>query len=232
MAVLVGGSLLLTVLLGAAAYRSGLALKRGQVSVNLLLAPLENVARLALVGLCLAIGWGSGLEPQVLGWRWGEAVVPLLAGLVAGLALLVVVNIGTTWAVRRYGPGIYSPLVLRNMLPRRGSDWLLAPLALAPAVLLEELLFRSLLVGGFSVLIPMGAAVALSSLAFGIMHVPQGVLGVGAATILGVVLAALLWWQESLLAPFVAHYVLNLAQLGIAVVASTASLDSPGGGDG
>lgn len=224
--------MLLTVLLGAAAYRSGLALKRGQVSVNLLLAPLENVARLALVGLCMAIGWGSGLDPQVLGWRGGEAIAPLLTGLVAGLALLGVVNIGTTWAVRRFGPGIYSPLVLRNMLPRRWSDWLLAPLALAPAVLLEELLFRSLLVGGFSVLIPIGAAVALSSIAFGMMHMPQGVLGVGVATILGTVLAALLWWQESLLTPFVAHYVLNLAQLVIAAVAGNASLDSTFGGDG
>lgn len=224
--------MLLTVLLGAAAYRSGLALKRGQVFVNLLLAPLENVARLALVGLCMAIGWGSGLDPQVLGWRLGEAIAPLLVGLVAGLALLVGVNIGTTWAVRRLGPGIYSPLVLRNMLPRRGSDWLLAPLALAPAVLLEELLFRSLLVGGFSVLIPIGAAVALSSVAFGMMHMPQGVLGVGVATILGTVLAALLWWQESLLTPFIAHYILNLAQLVVAAVAGKASLDSTFGGDG
>ncbi len=224
--------MLLTVLLGAAAYRSGLALKRGQVSVNLLLAPLENVARLALVGLCMAIGWGSGLDPQVLGWGLGESVAPLLTGLVAGLALLVVVNLGTTWAVRRFGPDIYSPLVLRNMLPRRGSDWLLAPLALAPAVLLEELLFRSLLVGGFSVLIPIGVAVALSCIAFGMMHVARGVLGAGAATILGAVLAALLWWQESLLTPFVAHYVLNLAQLVVAAVAGNASLDATLGGDG
>lgn len=226
MLVMLGGSLLLTALLGVAAYRSALALKRGEVSVNLLLAPGENAVRLLLIGLCVLIGWASSVTPEALGWRTGEVIGEGLTGLIAGLGLLVVVNLGSAWAVRRFGPGIYSPLVLRNMLPRSQRDWLLSPLALAPAVLLEELLFRSLLTGGFASLIPFWAALAFSSAAFGVMHLPQGTLGVVIAAILGTALGALLLWRGSILTPFVAHYVLNLAQLVVASVMGEPKLDS------
>ncbi len=45
------------------------------------------------------------------------------------------------------------------------------------------------------------------------MHLPQGALGIVVAAALGVLLSALFLATSSLLAPFIAHYIINFLQL-------------------
>ena len=78
---------------------------------------------------------------------------------------------------------------------------------------MEELLFRSLLLGGFGTFAPPALLAVAWSLVFGAMHLPQGSLGIVVAAALGLLLSALFLLTGGLLAPFVAHYVINLVQL-------------------
>jgi membrane protease YdiL (CAAX protease family) len=122
----------------------------------------------------------------------------------------------TVLAVRIFGKKIYSPVVVLAVLPRSGREWLVLPFALALSVLLEELLFRSLLLGGFGTIAPAAALAVVWSILFGLMHLPQGVLGMIVAGALGLLLSALFLATASLVAPLAAHYVINLLQLSLA----------------
>src|SRR3712207_7962187 len=56
-------------------------------------------------------------------------------------------------------------------------SWLLVPAALFVAVVLEEVLFRSLLIGGLSATVPLPILLIGFAAIFGLMHSPQGTLG-------------------------------------------------------
>ncbi len=76
------------------------------------------------------------------------------------------------------------------------------------APLIEETVFRGFLYGWLRERLGIGLAIALSSIAFGIVHPysPLGMIQVGAA---GVVFALLREWRGSLIAPMVAHALHN-----------------------
>jgi len=80
----------------------------------------------------------------------------------------------------------------------------------------EELLFRSLLLGGLAAAWPVPVLVAGTALLFGWMHSPQGRLGMIMTAAVSLLLAALFLWRGSLLPPLAAHYVVNFLQLVIA----------------
>jgi membrane protease YdiL (CAAX protease family) len=80
----------------------------------------------------------------------------------------------------------------------------------------EELLFRSLLLGGLSVVVPIWALVVATALLFGWMHSPQGQLGMVLTAAVSLMFAGLFLWRGSLLPVLVAHYVVNLMQLVLA----------------
>ncbi len=122
----------------------------------------------------------------------------------------------TRWAINRFGPHIYSPLVIRSILPRSRAEWAPVLLALFPAVLVEELLFRSLLLGGLRLFVPDSVLVMGTALLFGWAHSPQGRLGMVLTAAISLALAGLFLWRGSLLPPLVAHYVVNLLQLLVA----------------
>jgi membrane protease YdiL (CAAX protease family) len=84
---------------------------------------------------------------------------------------------------------------------------------MVPGVALEELLFRSLWVGGFSTLVSPWLMAGIVALIYGAFHVLQGPLGALVATGIGFGLAALFLWRGSLLAPLTAHVVYNWLQL-------------------
>jgi membrane protease YdiL (CAAX protease family) len=86
-------------------------------------------------------------------------------------------------------------------------------LALFPAVLVEELLFRSLLLGGLRLFVPSLVLVISTALLFGWAHSPQGRLGMVLTAVISLAFAGLFLWRGSLLPPLVAHYVVNLLQL-------------------
>jgi membrane protease YdiL (CAAX protease family) len=214
--VFLAGTLALTAFVAWATYRSALMLKYTEVDFNLLLLPAENLLRVGLVLICLILGWVSGLPRQQFGWVSYAPVVDIAIGLGAGLTIQVSLNGLTDWALRRFGPGIYSPVVLLSILPRTRDEWAPVLLALFPAVLVEELLFRSLLLGGLSLFFPAWALVVGTALLFGWMHSPQGQLGMIMTAIISVLLAALFLWRGSLLPPLIAHYVVNILQLLVA----------------
>ena len=210
------GTLALLALLAWATYRSAIALREMMPNFNLVLHPVENGMRLVLVGVCVTLGVVSGLSMAQLGWTSADIARDLTLGLVVGVVVVIVLQPITNWAVEKFGRQIYSPIIILNILPRTRREWILVPLALVSAVFLEELLFRSLLVGGFSVFVsPVILAIVWSGL-FGAMHAPQGALGMIVAAILGVVLAILFLLTSSLVAPFIAHYSINVLQVVIA----------------
>ncbi|MFQ5593241.1 MAG: CPBP family intramembrane glutamic endopeptidase [Anaerolineae bacterium] len=194
-------------------YRSAQLLREIEVPFNLMLSPVENGFRLLLILLCLALGWLSGLPPARLGWAVQSPATDILIGLVLGTAIQSVLHPVTHWAVTRFGKQVYSPVVMLNILPETRREWVLVPLALAPAALVEELLFRSLLLGGLSVLWPAMILAIGGSLLFGVMHAPQGPLGIAATGVVGFVLSLVFLWRGTLLSVFVMHYSINVMQL-------------------
>jgi membrane protease YdiL (CAAX protease family) len=88
--------------------------------------------------------------------------------------------------------------------------------ALFLAVLVEELLFRSLWLGGLGLFLTIPVLVAGTAFLFGWMHSPQGRLGMMMTAAVSALLAGLFLWRGSLLPPLVAHYVVNLLQLLVA----------------
>lgn len=203
----------LTAFIGWGTYQTALALRRWQPDRNLLLLPAENVLRLGLIVICVGLGQLSGLPATTLGWTTAQPLADIAIGVVAGVALSLALTWASRMAVERWGQAIYSPLVILNVLPRSRGEWVLVLLALVPAVALEELLFRSLLLGGLSPWIPAGLLVLGFSLLFGLMHLPQGALGVAGTALAGCALSLLFLWRGSLLVPLVAHYVADVSQL-------------------
>ncbi len=205
--------LILWVLTAISTIRTGQLLRRWTPTFNLLLSLPENALRLALIGLCVALGmlWGPGTGP--LGWRiehalpeagWGAGVGVLLGG-----ALLA----GGQIAVRRWGPDVHDDTLLRAILPRQPREWPGVLAALLPAAALEELLFRSLPLGGLAWLLPAQWLLWPLALCFGLLHWPQGGWGVAGATLAGIAFGLLFLATGNIWAPLAAHYVMNVVQI-------------------
>jgi membrane protease YdiL (CAAX protease family) len=119
--------------------------------------------------------------------------------------------------VRRWGSDVYSTRLLQCILPINRREWIGVLLALLPAAALEELLFRSLPLGGMA-----GLGVELLrphwlmwplSLFFGLLHWPQGAWGVVGTALAAVALSLLFLATGSLWVVLSAHYVLNVSQI-------------------
>ncbi|MBN1995605.1 MAG: CPBP family intramembrane metalloprotease [Anaerolineae bacterium] len=205
--------LILTIFLAWITYQSNLLLKRIRPDFNLLLSPPELIIRVVLVGFCLFLAWLMGLPAGQLGLVGANPWPQIGLGLAAGATMQVVINLLAVGAVSYFGREIYSPWVVLNILPRRPVEWVLVPLALLPAVAMEELLFRPLWLGGFGDIIPLWLLMIGTSLLFGAMHLPQGYLGIGVAAGLNGLLSLLFLGTGSVLAPLAAHYTINLLQV-------------------
>jgi membrane protease YdiL (CAAX protease family) len=185
--------------------------------------PAENLVRVVMLLFCVALGYLSGVEATQLGWQWPQPALQLLIGVGAGLATALFFYYTTRQIVRHSGDRFYSPAVMHYIIPKSRREFLLVLLALIPVVLLEELLFRSLLLGGLSPLAPEIVLLIGFGLVFGLFHSPQGIWGMIGAGLGGIIFGLLFLWQQSILAPVVAHYVANAAQIGMAVLVSRAS---------
>lgn len=203
----------LTGFIGWSTYQTDRLLRQWQPDRNLLLLPAENALRVGLVVMCLGLGWLSGLPPETLGWTSTSLLVDLLVGIGSGVMLSLVLTVSSMAAVRRWGRSVYSPVVVLNVLPDSRRQWLGVLLALIPVAALEELLFRSLLLGGLSPILPAWFLVPALALVFGLMHLPQGRLGVAGTGLAGLVFSLLFVWRTSVLVPLVAHYVADVLQL-------------------
>jgi membrane protease YdiL (CAAX protease family) len=209
-------TLMLTAWIGYNTYLTAQALRTWRPESSPLLHPLETVVRLVLIAGCIGLGLLSGLDPAVLGWTAAHAGAQVVWGLLAGLALGVVFLLATRLVVKRTGQRYYSPLVIDLIVPRDRRELVLTTLAMVTVVTLEELLFRSLLIGGLTPLLP-GPVLAVGfGMLFGLLHTPQGAWGMAGAALAGIILGALFLLTGSLLLPSVAHYVANMVQVGVA----------------
>lgn len=208
--------ILLTLILALITHQSNQLLKQVQPEFNLLLSLPENLLRIGLVGVCLLLAWMSGMSRRQLGLVMVNPLWHVGVGLAVGLIIQGSANVVMAIAIKKFGRQIYSPFVIRNILPRRPVEWILVPLAFIPAVLMEELLFRSLWIGVFSPIMWLLVLVVGTSFVFGLMHLPQGVLGATLAGGVNILLSLLFVWTGSLLAPLVAHYTINISQVMLA----------------
>lgn len=206
----------LVLLVSAGTWRTGQVLLRWTPPYNVLLSLPDNVLRLGLIGLCLAAGTAWGPGPAALGWATPYLAQDLGLGLVAGLALAGFFLWAGQAAVRRWGPDVYDDRLLRCIIPANRREWLPVLLALLPAAALEELLFRSLPLGGLSALIAPGWLVWPLALWFGLLHWPQGGWGVVGAVLAAIAFSLLFLATQSIWAPLTAHYVMNVAQVALA----------------
>jgi membrane protease YdiL (CAAX protease family) len=213
MILFVVGTIIVLAFLSWATYRTAVFLRQVNLDFNLLLLPAENLLRLGLIAVCIWLAWSSGQPMARFGWETAEPARDIVIGSAIGILVALALPPLTRWAIVSFGAHVYSPVIVRSILPRNQREGLLVPLALVSSVLLEEVLFRSLLLGGLAIFAPPVLLAFIWSILFGAMHLPQGALGIVVAAVLGLLLSALFLATSSLLAPFIAHYVINFLQL-------------------
>ncbi len=211
-------TLLLTAIIGYATQATARLLRDWKPDRNLLLLPSENGVRLALIPILGGLAFLSGHTADAFGFVWTMLGQEALIGLIAGLILALFFWASTAWLHQRnVSKRIYSSTIIEAILPHSQSEAVLVGLAMIPSVLIEEMLFRSLLLGGLQPLVPPLVLLALTSLLFGALHSPQGTWGVFGASLAGFAFGGLFLWRGTLVAPFVAHYVANMVQIGLAM---------------
>ena len=196
--------------------RSGLVLRTWIPGYNLLLNRADNLLRLFLLGLCLAAGAALGPGSVSLGWDTGGLAGDLVVGVVCGLVLALALSVAGSVAVRRWGQEIYSNKMVQCILPLNRGEWAGVLVVLLPAAALEELLFRSLPLGGLGWLVAPWWLLWPLALLFGLLHWPQGWWGVVGTSLAGIILSLLFLASGSIWIPLVAHYVMNVTQLLLA----------------
>ncbi|MFN8487063.1 MAG: CPBP family intramembrane glutamic endopeptidase [Caldilineaceae bacterium] len=202
---------------GYGVFMTNRLLRTWQPDRNLLLIPSENGLRLVLIGVCLLLGLISGLSRAQLGWVFANVNHQLLLGGLWGGGLALFFYATTRWVMRQSGERFYSTVIIKAVVPHNQQEFFLVSLAMLSVVALEELLFRSLLLGGLTPVLPGFLLVLVGGLLFGLMHVPQGIWGMIGAAGAGMLLGWLFLWEGSLLAPLVAHYIANLVQVCLAM---------------
>ncbi|GAA0288961.1 CPBP family intramembrane glutamic endopeptidase [Halobacterium noricense] len=173
---------------------------------------LQTTLSQAVVGaLLVAALWLARIPLESLG---AAVSVDLAAvGVAAGL-VLALGNEAAMHVLDSAGLG-YDAELRETLTPDQRRGWLILFCVALPVVAgFEELLFRGILVGALSVGFGVSPWVlaAASSVAFGTAHTAQGTTGVVVTTLLGFALAAAYVLTGSLLAVFVAHYVVNAAE--------------------
>jgi len=204
--------------LGYSTFATARLLRTWRPERNLLLLPQENALRVALVLVCIGLGLLSDVQPATLGWQWQHWQSDALLGLGVGAVLALFFFTATRLLLRLGGGRYYSPSILEILLPKNRREFWLVLLAFLPSVAVEELLFRSLLIGGLSPLAPSIHLVIGVGILFGLFHSPQGLWGMTGAGLAGVIFGLLLLGTGSLTAPLVAHFVANSLQIALAMV--------------
>jgi membrane protease YdiL (CAAX protease family) len=203
---------------------SGLVLRTWVPPKNLLLSWPDNVLRFGMIALCVILGLTLGPGAAALGWKTDQPGAAILIGTAAGLLLAGGLTLTGWMALRRWGDEIYSGKMVQCILPINGREWIGVLLALVPAAALEELLFRSLPLGGLTWLLSPWWLLWPLSLFFGLLHWPQGWWGVAGTTLAGIGLSILFLLTGSIWAPLTAHYVMNVTEIIMASVSGVKPL--------
>ena len=133
--------------------RTGRLLRTWTPPFNPLLSLPENALRLGLIAASVGLGLAFGPGPAALGWQTAHIWRDLVVGAILGVVMAGFFAVAGRAAVNRWGPEVYDDRVLRCILPITQRERPGVALALLPAALLEELLFRSLPLGGLTWLV-------------------------------------------------------------------------------
>jgi membrane protease YdiL (CAAX protease family) len=210
------GLLGLSALVAVSTVRSGQILRTWTPPSNLLLSLPDNMLRLVLIGLCVGLGYAHKPGPAELGWGTAHFARDTALGATAGVLMAVSFALVGQAVVRRWGPEVYEDKLLRCILPASRREWPGVALALLPAAAVEELLFRSLPLGGLTWLVAPYWLMWPLALFFGLLHWPQGGWGVAGTTLAAIVFSLLFLTTGSLWPSLAAHYVLNVLQVILA----------------
>ncbi|MCB0045276.1 MAG: CPBP family intramembrane metalloprotease [Caldilineaceae bacterium] len=206
-------TLVLTALLGYGTLMTNRLLRTWTPDRNLLLLPQENALRIVLILAAMGLGVLSGLPATQLGWDWPHVRRDLLCGTAVGVGMAVVFRDSTRRLLGTRGARFYSDRLLAHIIPRNGREFMGVTIAMLSVALMEELLFRSLLLGGLEPLLPRWLLLAATAVLFGALHSPQGLWGMAGAGLAGLLFGLLFFWGGTLLLPWTAHYVTNMVQI-------------------
>lgn len=211
--VFLAGSLLLVVLIVVLAKQTATLLADPE-------GPIADLSRQSLYlnvvvshGLVLAgVGallWWTGVPTDLLGVTVRPD--PLQFGVLAGG--LIALNEASDWLADAITSAENR---LRELLtPATWFEWLLLGFLVLPLIAVtEEVLFRGVLIGGFSAATGLHPAVLVagSAVAFGGAHTAQGWIGVVVAAALGLVLGGAFYLTGSLWLVIGVHYLLDLIE--------------------
>lgn len=208
--------LLLTGALGYSTFSTARLLRTWKPDRNLLLIPAENGVKIGLIILCVLLGILSGISFVELGWHFPNLADQLLIGTLWGAGIAAFFYLTTKWFFKQKNERIYSTVLIDAILPHSIGEAVLVALAMILVVIVEELLFRSLLLGGFLPLVPAPILLVATGILFGVLHSPQGWWGIIGAGVVGMIFGMLFLFYKSLGVPFVAHYIANMVQIALA----------------
>lgn len=165
---------------------------------------------LGLLALVLYFVWRDGTPFARVGWRrqhaWREALL--------GLVLFVPVSVGLAWlglALQRAGLSGSGPGHHALQPPATRLGLVFGCLLVLVVAVTEETVFRGFLYRRLQGLLGSAVAAALlSSAVFACGHGYEGVSGMIAAGVFGVVMAGIFAWRGSLVAPMVIHALQDL----------------------
>jgi len=206
------GLLILLTFIGMATWRTNQVLREWTPTENLLLSVPENIARLGLIAIAIGLGFISGESLEVLGWRPAHPLGDVMLGVLAGVMIPLLLYYPSRW-IETHHPEWYSDVVVKSIRPRSRQEWPWVVLALLPIAVMEELIFRSLLLGAFSPHVNIIYFVIGVSIFFGLLHMPQGEWGVVGVILVSLIFSALFLWRQSILVVIVAHWLMNVVQL-------------------
>ncbi len=208
------GLLVLLIFIALSTYRTNQILKVWTPEENLLLSIPENIARLAFIAVSIGLGFLSGESFRTLGWAPPDPLGDIVIGVAVGALLPALLYFPSQW-VEKHRPEWYSAVVIKSIRPRSPREWPWVVITLLPVALMEELLFRSLLLGAFAPYVNIVYFVIGVSVFFGLLHLPQGEWGVVGVILVSLVFSSLFLWRESLLVVVIAHWVMNVMQLAL-----------------
>ena len=204
---------LLLVVVPVMSFLTARKLKRQQVPrLDLYVSAAFSQWLLAVVGVAVVLI--SGLDLSALGFRF----IPLgtLAPWVLLLVVVALAAVGLELVLGRFGWWPQESELVLLLIPETPREKLWAVFGLAPtAALCEEFLYRGFLLAQFSQWIEHGPwAWILSSVAFGLAHVYQGLAGAARAILLGALLAYPVMQLGSLWPSIAAHLVIDAVAFG------------------
>jgi membrane protease YdiL (CAAX protease family) len=178
-----------------------------QGNLSFVLTAVSNILRdLGLVGLILFFLWRNGEPITRIGWTFRNVRKEIALGLwffiplFYGMVLL-------EQALQAIGLSV-SSTSLPSFLAAKGiAQFLLASLLVVVVAAAEETIFRGyLLLRLKAVTTSPAAAVVLSAAIFSLGHGYEGSAGVVTIGAMGLVLALIYLWRQSLIAPMVMHF--------------------------